>query len=198
MTTTSTAIGRERGACSLDDCDRPHYGHGLCQMHYKRSRRPSGLDGPVLQKDTKEYLRQLVSIETDACTLWGRSITASGYPLVQFDERAIVGHRLVCWDTYGPPPFDGAQAAHSCGVKRCVNPRHIRWATRQENEADKKRHGTYQYGERNPAVKLSDAQVAAIRRGYAEGVSRRTIAWYFGLSQGHVCNIINNKVRVPA
>jgi hypothetical protein len=25
--------------CVLDDCVRPHYGHGLCSMHYQRERR---------------------------------------------------------------------------------------------------------------------------------------------------------------
>ena len=46
--------------------------------------------------------------------------------------------RLVCEETYGPP-FDGAEAAHKgvCVGNLCVNPDHMYWATRSQNEMDK-------------------------------------------------------------
>lgn len=33
--------------CSDPDCDRPHYGLGLCRAHYRRRRRGSHLTGPI-------------------------------------------------------------------------------------------------------------------------------------------------------
>lgn len=65
-----------------------------------------------------------------------------GYGLIRIDGVMCRVHRLVCIRRHGPPPTDDLEAAHSCGNAGCVNPRHIRWATRFENAADKKLHGT--------------------------------------------------------
>lgn len=32
--------------CIIEDCDRPRFGHGLCQKHYHRKRRTGTTDGP--------------------------------------------------------------------------------------------------------------------------------------------------------
>jgi hypothetical protein len=67
--------------------------------------------------------------------------------------------------TAGPPPSPDHEAAHSCGRghEGCVNPKHLRWATHKENQADKEGHGTILRGEQHPAAKLSEADVLEIR-----------------------------------
>jgi hypothetical protein len=30
---------RTKGPCSVDDCNRPHFGHGYCLLHYRRVRK---------------------------------------------------------------------------------------------------------------------------------------------------------------
>jgi len=74
-----------------------------------------------------------------------------------------------------------------------VNPRHLRWATHRENEADKVRHGTLRKGEAVHAAKLSAAEVAEIRTIYAAGgVTQSDLATRFGTSPGNVSRIIRN------
>lgn len=51
-------------------------------------------------------------------------------------------HRLMCVFVNGDCPPDKNEAAHSCGNRKCVNPAHLRWATYEENGADKIIHGT--------------------------------------------------------
>jgi hypothetical protein len=56
-------------------------------------------------------------------------------------RKAALMSRLVCEETHGLPPTPKHDAAHKtrsgCLGKLCVNPWHIRWATRSENERDK-------------------------------------------------------------
>lgn len=89
-------------------------------------------------------------------------------------------HRVVCERSHGAPPFPAAQAAHACGNSLCVNPGHIRWASRAENAADKVIHGTHNYnrGERNVSHKLTEVEVGEIKTLWLNG----------GMTQGEIAN----------
>ena len=64
-----------------------------------------------------------------------------------------------------------------------MNYRHLRWATRLENDADKHRDGTVLYGTRNPMARLTPAAVVTIRRLYAQGgVTQAALAAEFGVT----------------
>jgi hypothetical protein len=66
----------------------------------------------------------------------------------------------------GPPIGPKQEAAHRCGNGHlgCIHPKHLRWATRQQNSDDKKLHGTILFGEKNPSAKLSADIVRKIRQ----------------------------------
>src|SRR3546814_15498376 len=69
----------------------------------------------------------------------------------------------MCVLAHGEPVGDRDQAAHKCGRPKCVNPRHLRWATHRENMADKAIHGTETIDERNGKTTLTEEDVRAIR-----------------------------------
>ena len=79
------------------------------------------------------------------------------------------------------------EVAHSCGVRNCVNPRHLRWATALANQHDRYTHGTDNRGERNSHAHLTAEQVIEIRARYEprHGALRR-LAQEFGV---HPCTI---------
>lgn len=104
---------------------------------------------------------------------------------------AVVGgvqkraHRWMCILAHGNPAI-GMEAAHSCGISQCVNPKHLRWATPAENSADKNLHGTDNRGERNGKTKLTAADIAAIRNA-PPGL--RALMDKYGISKGCVSKI---------
>lgn len=129
------------------------------------------------------WLDTAVAYKGDACIEWPFSKFYYGYGSVRINGRAYGAHRAVCERAVGPAPSEEHQAAHSCGNRLCCNPKHLRWATRSENMADKLIHDTHTRGERSPQTKLTREDVIAIR---ADARVLREIAADFGVSQQHV------------
>lgn len=128
----------------------------------------------------------------DECVLWPFSLS-QGYGTVWFDGRVHMAYRLVCTWAHGPAPFPKAHAAHSCGVRRCVNPHHIRWATRTQNERDKHIHGTSNRGERHGMHVLTADAVRSIRELRAAGIARAVVAEKFNISLSSVSRVARGR-----
>ena len=103
--------------------------------------------------------------------------------------RAHLVHRLVAFAFLGKPS-PGMEVCHGNGIRsdnRVVN---LRWATRSENHADKKKHGTNLSGEQNPMHKLDENSVLEIR---SSNETLAVLSKRFGVSQGHLSLIKNRK-----
>lgn len=134
------------------------------------------------------HLRTLAAIDTDQCTLWDRG-RCGDYGTIGGPQRC---HRLVCTWTHGNPE-PGMHAAHTCGNSLCVNPKHLRWATPQQNIDDKARHGTNVHGEQHHMARLTVRDVHAVRRNRAAGYSLAELARMFGVSKSQVHRIVGHK-----
>lgn len=139
-------------------------------------------------------LRRMAATQTDDCTLWpyGQS---NGYGMVALGtvggrQRTDRTHAVVCAWYHGERP-SGTEAAHRCGVKLCVNPRHLRWATPEQNAADKILHGTTNDGERNGNAKLTVDDVVEMRRQYCNLVE--SLAVEFGVSANQVKQVLDRR-----
>lgn len=130
----------------------------------------------------------------DECLPWPFGDNGKGYGVFHVKRRAVSAHGYVCERTYGPRPTRDHEAAHSCGKGHlgCVNPRHLRWATRSENSADKVAHGTVSRGARNPANRLSEDDVRSIRALIGLR-TQREIAAQFGVCQMTISHIATRK-----
>ena len=187
-------------ACAIDGCDgNAHHTargrRGWCCAHYGRwvrhgepcsGREWNGVSLAWLQDTALQH-------QGDDCLLWPFASLTKKYGIFKHNGERVLAHRWACIQTYGPPPSDKHHAAHSCGCPLCVNPKHLRWATPEENQADRIIHGTANRGEDHPRSKLKEKDVTEILRRVHAGETRASVASDFNLSVSHVGKIALRK-----
>lgn len=121
------------------------------------------------------------------------TINGFGYCIVYLSMRSKKYtrrvHRLVLEAFVGPCP-DGMETRHLNGDPHDNRLENLAWGTPPENFRDKVAHGTNQRGETASNVRLSNAQIAAIR---ADLRPQRVVAAEYGIDPGSVCRIRNGK-----
>lgn len=180
--------------CAIAGCGKKgSLRRGMCGAHYKKWR----IYGDPLAGHTREHpygylktwLDENSSNQSDECILWpfGKS-EKTGYGLFTVNGRPMMPHQYMCTAVHGDKPSTDHEVAHCCGVRHCVAPRHLRWATKAENAADRLLHGTDPRGEKNGHAKLREKDVYEIRRlrGIETGVA---LADRFGVSPSQITNI---------
>lgn len=184
------------GACSISGCWRDSVTRGYCGLHYSRLLYfGAPLAGPPFRRTRKgepyRWLMEHVDHVGEDCLCWPFAFDNKGYgqliPGIGLGRgtRPIKASRFMCIQAHGDPPARH-EAAHWCGNRWCVNPQHLRWATPEENQADKIVHGTTNRGRPGTHAKLTEDQVRQIRSlagiesqgrmGKRFNVSRNTIA----------------------
>lgn len=108
-------------------------------------------------------------------------------------QRPRFVHRLVCAAFHGPSPSPQHEVAHGDGDTQNNCEDNLRWATRADNAADRRRHGRDTIGERHGMARLAAADVAEIRRLAEGGLPQRRIAALFGIHQAQVHRIATGK-----
>jgi hypothetical protein len=83
----------------------------------------------------------VLQYEGDDCLIWPYANNRYGYGQMVYEGRHREVHRVVCELVNGDPPTPLHVACHYCnnGDLGCVAPTHVRWATRADNMADRKR-----------------------------------------------------------
>lgn len=181
--------------CLVVGCKGLSKARGYCNAHHlKLSRHGSALIGKTipaevrgrqawLDKNAVSYLDRV------PCLIVPTAEPTDDYTLVVLKDGTQTGsHRYVCEAAHGPPPSPEHEAAHSCGIRPCVNRWHLRWATVEENAADKLLHGTDSRGEKNGNAKLTRLQVDEIirLRGIETG---RSLASRFDVTPAQISHI---------
>lgn len=152
--------------CKHPNCGRPHASKGYCSMHWQRLRRTGSPDGVKTAKGSARafFEEALRAQNKDECLIWPFSVGTRGYPKVTIDGVRYNGHHRVCELAHGPRPTPAHETAHWCGIRKCINPHHLRWATSKENSQDSLRMGRTIRGSDHPCSRLKVDQVRQIRQ----------------------------------
>ena len=128
--------------CSFERCGRRHHARGLCTGHWNQWRVgkdlvPLGNKTKTAGMSTEDRFWFYVDVrDYNGCWLWdGKSRTRPderAYGVFRIGQQAVLAHRFAYELFTGEIP-DGLDIDHVCRRRLCVNPDHLRLATRKQN-----------------------------------------------------------------
>lgn len=141
--------------------------------------------------EARREFERLALLETDDCVVWPYSGNGLGHGRIGGSgaERFYV-HREALLRRVPQPPSKPIALHGPCHNPACMNYRHLSWGTKRDNQQDRKRDGTYQYGVRAPGAKLDDAKVREIRSRRIAGESPQSIAASFNVRVGTIVEAV--------
>lgn len=181
--------------CAVDGCDKKKHAHGYCARHayhFKAHGDPLGGRKGSSPGEPLRWLLSHVDLNSDKCLVWPFEVSRWGYGTIKHNGQKRVASRVMCELAHGAPSQRNMDAAHRCNNRKCCNPKHLRWATRSENNLDMHGAGTAMRGEKVVFAKLTEAEVLEIRR-IGASKPQREIALQFGVRASAVSRILSGK-----
>lgn len=128
------------------------------------------------------------------CWLWTAAVQDKGYGVIALKGRnkRVLAHR-VAFELVNGFLDDGEVVRHECDNPQCVSPFHLKRGTQRDNMNDMVTRGRQAKGARAGSSKLSEEVVREIRKMYSEGALQREIGAKFGVTQGTVSVLVNQK-----
>jgi hypothetical protein len=177
------------GICAAVGCDKPAYRVEFCGFHYRRYRKYGDYNKGAPQKRPVGiglmWIRENSHHRGQDCLEWPFGTYPGGYGRIRYKKIETTAHRIMCIEAHGEPIDVKLDAAHSCHNRLCVNPSHLRWATKSENQKDRLDNGTGVVGRDNAMAKITESDVRRIR----EMRGRKNlgeIALEFGITKSNV------------
>jgi hypothetical protein len=187
---------RPKSYCTIEGCDLPTKAYDMCGKHYARwCRSGDASDEALLRKSAngaaKKFLENALEQQTDDCILWPYSKRNDGYAEINDNGKTNRVHKIVCEKIHGLKPVPKAESAHSCGIRHCINYRHLSWKTRSENQMDRVLHGTSNRGERQWNNKLTESEALEIKK--LPHINSEEVGARYGVAARTIRDIWNNK-----
>lgn len=139
----------------------------------------------------------------DECWPWTGTVDKEGYGVFKTGGRQFRAARWVLTQEF-PDLGADEMTRHSCDNPPCCNPGHLSRGSAADNAADmvsrgRQVHGDAHWtrchperlsGERNPAARLTEVNVRAIRCRYAAGEKQVRLAAEFAVTQSLISQIV--------
>jgi hypothetical protein len=88
---------------------------------------------PGLSVADRFWMKVDTSAGPDGCWLWTASLDGKGYGQLNIGEHRMRRAHRISLEIAGVELVPGMDVDHICRVRRCVNPAHLRQATRKQN-----------------------------------------------------------------
>lgn len=133
-----------------------------------------------------------VNQSDDGHWYWLGTKNWSGYGNLLRDGKRIYAHRYAYILLNGPLP-PKACLLHSCDIRHCVRPDHLRIGSRRENSLEMVERGRSQKGESHSGAILTEDAIKAIFACRQAGLTQKRIATAFGVSRQEIGLILAGK-----
>ncbi len=178
--------------CSFPGCQRPRDSRGLCTSH--RWQRAHGATLRPIRTDTPIPARFWAQVDTSAgpgaCWPWRGKVNESGYGVFLHAPAS----RYACALAHGVPmDSESLVAMHRCDNPPCVNPNHLKWGSRADNNRDMREKGRISRGAARWNAHLTPALVVEARFRVSAGESRASVARSFGICASAIDDAVAGK-----
>ena len=134
-------------------------------------------------------------VKSDGCWEWV-GWSKEGYGRISIGKRVFRFVHRISWELHNGPIPDGLCVLHKCDNTKCVRPDHLFLGTKGDNNRDRHKKGrsASHAGEKNGRSKLSEQDVAEIRRLFVPWKYRYSdLAKQFGVSHSTINAILNGR-----
>lgn len=176
---------------------------GYCMRHYRRLLKygdPYEVAFTYLKFDSVDlelhFWRQAsLTANDEKCWEWQGDADKDGYGRIRIDGKRFRAHRLAFFFEHKRHPSDDLQVLHSCDNPCCINPKHLREGTPQDNADDvKARHRQYvSPTEKHYNAELEPDTVRYVKRQKQLGRENIAIARELDISNKMVWDIDHGK-----
>lgn len=156
---------------------------GSVFTHRKRYGKGQGNGGGV--KIDWGYIRKLNSYRGHGGYWYVSVSTEQG-------QRSIPVHTMLMDAFVGPCP-DGYEVRHLDGNPENNNLENLKYGTRQENAADRVRHGSQPRGESHGRAKLTRNDIKAVRAKHSDGATIASIARQYAMAESTIGDIVKKR-----
>lgn len=148
-----------------------------------------------IKTNEEKFWSKVNKLGPEDCWEWlgAKHPTGYGKLWIILDKRVCKPSHHVSLILSGIHIPEGSVVMHSCDNPSCVNPKHLKVGSQQENIQDKLRKGRQPTGDKHHNTVISDADVSYIRRSKKLGTE---LAKQFQVSPSVISNIRNFKRRV--
>lgn len=130
--------------------------------------------------------------QSDGCWEWTGGKWGT-YGRFRLNGKNIGAHVASFQHFNGDIP-EGLWVLHHCDNRKCVRPDHLFSGTLLDNFDDMRAKQRHSKGKSQPCAKVTDEDVATIRRFRSDGVTATAIAQWYGMSVATICKIIKGQM----
>lgn len=119
--------------CSIDECEGPVWARGWCSKHYYRWIRHGNPETVLKERIVDPERNFWLRVEkTSYCWNWTGALRGRYGNFYVGGRKCVQAHRFSYKIAHGQIP-EGMEIDHICHNTQCVNPDHLRLASRKQN-----------------------------------------------------------------